>query len=58
MAKDLQSLIKTMQAKYGADAIGLLGNMKNVEVEAITTGLPSVDYAIGVGGVPLGRIKE
>lgn len=58
MSKDLQSLVKSMQAKYGVESIGLLGNMKNAEVEAITTGIPSVDYAIGIGGVPLGRIVE
>jgi len=35
-----------------------LGEAKRMEVEAVTTGCLSLDIALGVGGVPYGRIIE
>ena len=35
-----------------------LGNFKAMEVEAIPTGALSLDIALGIGGVPRGRIIE
>ena len=56
--KEIASLVKMLQSKYGEGAIGLLGSMKAVNVRAVSTGIPDLDYALGVGGVPYGRIIE
>ncbi len=47
--------IKTM---FGDGAIMKFGEVKNAEVEAVSTGCVSLDLALGVGGVPRGRIIE
>jgi recombination protein RecA len=47
--------IKTM---FGDGAIMKFGEVKNAEVEAVSTGCVSLDMALGVGGVPRGRIIE
>jgi recombination protein RecA len=47
--------IKTM---FGDGAIMKFGEVKNAEVEAISTSCVSLDLALGVGGVPRGRIIE
>lgn len=54
----LESIIKEIQAKYGEGAIMKLGEGKKIDIEAIPTGSLSLDIALGVGGVPRGRIIE
>jgi recombination protein RecA len=44
--------------RYGAESIMRLGDNPVVPVEAISTGALSLDSALGVGGVPKGRIVE
>jgi len=56
--KNLESTIDTIRTKFGDGAIMKLGDVKNVDVEAIPTGSISLDMALGVGGVPRGRIIE
>lgn len=57
-SQDIQSVIKEIQNKYGEGAIMKLGETKKVNVDAIPTGSLSLDIALGVGGVPKGRIIE
>jgi recombination protein RecA len=57
-ADDLKNLIEAIHEKYGEEAIMRLGERKAVKVEAISTGSFSLDHALGVGGLPRGRIVE
>ena len=54
----LRSVVDTMEEKYGEGVIMKLGDMPKVDVEAIPTGSVSIDIALGIGGVPRGRIVE
>ncbi|KKS47276.1 MAG: Protein RecA, partial [Candidatus Nomurabacteria bacterium GW2011_GWC2_42_20] len=45
-------------AKFGEGAIMKLGDKPKVGVDAISTGSIGLDYALGVGGLPRGRIVE
>ncbi|MEW6650082.1 MAG: DNA recombination/repair protein RecA, partial [Chloroflexota bacterium] len=44
--------------RYGDGAIMRLGEAQHLSVEAIPTGSLSLDIALGVGGVPRGRVTE
>jgi recombination protein RecA len=44
--------------RYGEGAIMRMGEAKHMEVEAIPTGSLSLDIALGIGGIPRGRITE
>jgi len=56
--KDLDNLLSTLQDKFGEGAIMKLGDAKKVNVDIIPTGSFSLDLALGVGGLPRGRIIE
>ncbi|MGC9048914.1 MAG: recombinase RecA [Patescibacteria group bacterium] len=56
--KAAQVAIEQIKAKFGEGSIMKLGEAKRMDVEAITTGCLSLDLALGVGGVPRGRIIE
>lgn len=50
--------VKAIQSKYGEGSLMRLGEIPKVNVEAISTGSFSLDWALGVGGIPRGRIIE
>ncbi len=50
--------VDQIKAMYGDGAIMKFGEAKNAEVDAVSTGCLSLDLAIGVGGVPRGRMIE
>lgn len=54
----LEETIKSLQQKFGEGAIMRLGEAPRVDVEVIPTGSISLDLALGVGGIPRGRIIE
>ncbi len=56
--KLLESAVKQIQDKYGEGAIMKLGEVRRVDVDVIPTGSMALDDALGVGGVPRGRIIE
>lgn len=57
--KALNSTIAMIEKQYGKGAIMKLGeNSVNGDIEIIPTGCLSLDLALGVGGVPRGRIME
>ena len=56
--KDLDSLLATLQEKYGEGAIMKLGETRKTKVDVVSTGAFSLDLALGVGGLPRGRIVE
>ncbi len=54
----LNEAIKQIEKQYGKGSIMRLGEHANVDVDAISTGSLAIDYALGVGGLPRGRIIE
>ena len=54
----VESAIKEIQQKYGEGAIMKLGEARRVDVDTIPTGSLGLDLALGVGGVPRGRVIE
>ena len=56
--KALETAIAQIERNYGKGAIMRLGDDIPVNVEAISTGSLSLDLALGIGGVPRGRIVE
>jgi recombination protein RecA len=50
--------IGQIEKQFGRGAIMRMGDQKNLEIEAIPTGALSLDLALGIGGVPRGRITE
>ena len=59
-AKDaaLQAAVTQIERQFGQGSVMRLGDESAVQVEAISTGALSLDLALGVGGVPRGRIVE
>ena len=55
---NIADTIDAIQAKFGEGAIMKLGDKPKVNVNAISTGSIGLDYALGVGGLPRGRIIE
>lgn len=56
--KALETALAQIQKNYGKGAIMRLGDDLPVNVEAISTGSLTLDMALGIGGVPRGRIVE
>ena len=56
--KALQAAITKIEKDYGKGSVMKLGDEKIENVEVIHTGSISLDYALGVGGYPKGRIIE
>ena len=54
----LDGALKQIEKKYGAGAVMRLGQTKTLNVAAIPTGSMTLDMALGIGGVPRGRIVE
>lgn len=53
-----QSAIDQIREKFGESAIMKFGDAKTMQVEHIPTGCLSMDIALGIGGVPRGRVVE
>lgn len=56
--KALEEALKRIEREYGKGTIMRLGEDIPVNVEALSTGSLSLDLALGIGGVPKGRIVE
>jgi recombination protein RecA len=54
----IDDTINEIKTKFGDDAIMKLGDKPRVGVDAISTGSIGVDWALGIGGLPRGRIIE
>ncbi|MCC6737944.1 MAG: recombinase RecA [Planctomycetia bacterium] len=57
-SRALEAVVAEIQKRYGAGSVMRLGSENIVPIEAITTGALSLDLALGIGGVPRGRIVE
>ena len=56
--KALESVFGQIEKQFGTGAVMRLGEKPDVKVEAIPTGSIALDVALGIGGVPRGRIIE
>ncbi len=56
--KALQTAIAQIEKSYGKGTVMRLGDRPDMNVEAIPTGSLALDAALGIGGVPKGRIIE
>ncbi|MDR1674691.1 MAG: recombinase RecA [Oscillospiraceae bacterium] len=56
--KALEIAIKNIEKQFGAGAIMRLGDNAKIKIDAIPTGSLTLDIALGVGGVPRGRVVE
>ena len=54
----LDTAIKQLEKQYGKGTVMKLGQAPALNVEAISTGSITLDCALGIGGVPRGRIVE
>ncbi|WP_457629531.1 recombinase RecA [Oceanithermus sp.] len=56
--KALQTTLKQIEKRFGTGAIMRLGERPRQQVEVIPTGSLALDLALGIGGIPRGRITE
>ena len=56
--KALDTAIQFIEKKFGKGAIMKLGANEKLDIEAIPTGSMTLDLALGIGGIPRGRIIE
>jgi recombination protein RecA len=55
---NLKDLIEDLKKEFGEGTIMTLKGTSKINVETISTGSPSIDFALGVWGLPRGRIIE
>jgi len=56
--KALAAALGQIEKQFGKGAIMRLGDNKTLDVEAVSTGSLSLDIALGIGGLPMGRVVE
>jgi len=54
----LDETLKTIKKRFGKGSIMTEGDYKTLDIDSISTGLLSLDLALGIGGIPRGRITE
>ncbi len=54
----IEDTLKSIRAKFGDDSIMMLNEKANVDIDALSTGSIGLDWALGIGGFPRGRIIE
>src|SRR5881296_884547 len=57
-ARAIEAALAQIDKQFGKGSIMRLGSREKIDVPAIPTGAISIDYALGVGGVPRGRVIE
>lgn len=55
---NVENTLREIRTKFGDDSIMMLGDKPHVDINAISTGSIGLDAALGVGGLPRGRIIE
>ncbi len=56
--KSIETVVDSIKEKFGDGVIMKLGDVRKVDVESIPTGSVSLDIALGIGGIPRGRVIE
>ena len=55
---DARELLKHINKRFGDGAIMLLSEKPELDLNIISTGSLTLDYATGIGGYPVGRVVE
>ena len=56
--KALDAALSQIERQFGKGSIMKLGNNKALNIDAVSTGSLGIDIALGIGGLPMGRIVE
>ncbi|HAT21452.1 MAG TPA: DNA recombination/repair protein RecA, partial [Dehalococcoidia bacterium] len=56
--KALELAISQIDKHFGKGAVMKLGDAPDVPIDSISTGSPSLDAGLGMGGIPKGRVTE
>ena len=56
--KALDAAMSQIEKQFGKGSVMKLGDYKSMNIEAISTGALNLDIALGIGGIPRGRIIE
>ncbi len=56
--KALEAALQQIEKQFGKGSIMKLGDTQKLDIEAISTGSLGLDMALGIGGLPMGRIVE
>ena len=56
--KNLESTISQIERNFGKGSVMRLGQDDNIEIETVSSGSLSLDLALGIGGLPRGRVIE
>ena len=56
--KALDAAMSQIEKQFGKGSVMKLGDFKETSVDAISTGALNLDIALGIGGIPRGRIIE
>ena len=56
--KALQAALSQIEKQYGQGAVMKMGEKSTMAIEAVSTGALALDLALGIGGLPRGRITE
>ncbi len=56
--KALEAALENIESQFGKGSVMKLGNKPTLNIDAIPTGSMSLDLALGIGGIPKGRIVE
>ena len=56
--KALEAALSQIERAFGKGSIMRLGQDTKIDIEAISTGSLGIDIALGIGGLPKGRIVE
>ncbi|MCL2571291.1 MAG: recombinase RecA [Defluviitaleaceae bacterium] len=54
----LQNALTNIEKQFGKGAVIKMGEIPHLDIPVVTTGILSIDVALGVGGIPKGRIVE
>jgi recombination protein RecA len=55
---DISETLRSIKTKFGDESIMMLGDTKKVDIDVVPTGSIGLDDALGIGGLPRGRIIE
>jgi recombination protein RecA len=55
---EIEAVVEKIRERFGEGVIMKLGDIKKVDVASIPTGAISLDIALGIGGIPRGRVVE
>lgn len=54
----IQELMSKVKKRFGNESINILDSKRNLDLPNVPTRIMSLDLAIGIGGIPKGRIIE